>query len=368
MPWSFSLVVGCLGWTSAAVALDLGPGWAHASREPTDTVRRYASYPHVGSDDGRPNMSVPVFRSHLTSGEPFIVQIPSERATTRYENLDAWASEFSSLWTGEKPIMWFGRVAEQTRRRYEYWAHSADRHGHRNEVTIANFKAVRERFPGIYMSLVSNLPQERALLTSVFAPPSFMPNTSTSMYDSMWMYAGSQGAGVHEHIDTVGCVCSWSFMLLGTKRWWFRSPPGASPQQRYEVLQETGDFVFWCVGWHHQTLSESDEALDVHGYVALDLMTRGSFGNRIGGFAERATGEGRHGQRPSDVSSIVRVADQCGWSTFDGAIARTSQLPIWALALAGAAAICCAVLPLWLLKRACTCCCRRCRRKTGKDE
>ena len=30
MPWSFSFVVGCLGWTSAAVALDLGPGWAHA--------------------------------------------------------------------------------------------------------------------------------------------------------------------------------------------------------------------------------------------------------------------------------------------------------------------------------------------------
>ena len=238
------------------------------------------------------------------------------------------------------------------RRRYDYWMHSADVRGRRSEVTIANFKAVASS-SNTY-SLVSNLPRERALVTSVFAPPSFIPNTS-SLHDSMWMYAGSQGAGVHEHIDTVGCVCSWSFMLLGTKRWWFRSPPGASPQQRYEVLQETGDFVFWCVGWHHQTLIESDESLDVHGYVALDLMTRGSFGNRIGGFAERATGEGRHGQRPSDVTGVKSRAMRL--VTFDG-LARTANCRFG----------------LWRWQRGAVVaveesgrCCRR-RRKTGKDE
>ena len=184
------------------------------------------------------------------------------------------------------------------------------------------------------------------------------------MHDSMWMYAGSQGAGVNEHIDTVGCVCSWSFMLLGKKRWWFRSPPGASPQQRYEVLQETGDFIFWCVGWHHQTLIESDESLDVHGYTGLDLMTPGSFGNKMGGFAERATGQWQHGHvNPKDVHNIVKVAAQCGWLTVDGLAARAVQVPKWAWALA-------ALLPMWLLKRACACCCRCCRRqrKTGKEE
>jgi len=122
------------------------------------------------------------------------------------------------------------------------------------------------------MSIVANtLPSQNYLRSNIYTEPDFMPKKNFAT--GMWMYGGERGAGVTEHIDSVGCVCSWSYMLFGDKLWWFGSPPGAPKKSAYvhsEVLQRQYDFIFWCVGFRHETTITSDESLDIHGYINLD--------------------------------------------------------------------------------------------------
>lgn len=54
----------------------------------------------------------------------------------------------------------------------------------------------------------------------------------------------------------------------------FATPPGMAPIRRASVVQRKGDFIFWCVGWFHETEILSETALDVHGYSRLDISPR----------------------------------------------------------------------------------------------
>lgn len=112
------------------------------------------------------------------------------------------------------------------------------------------------------------------------------------------------------HIDTIGCVCSWSTMLFGTKRWRLGTPPGEEPVEVSEVVQEQGDFMFWCAGTWHQTWIE-EESLDVHGYVKLSYE-QGSYARNLVGFAENA------GRRELDGwTNVMEVADSCNPSNVE---------------------------------------------------
>ena len=180
------------------------------------------------------------------------------------------------------------------------------------------------------------------------------------------MYSGMKGAGVSEHIDTVGCVCSWSYMLLGKKRWWFRTPPVAEGfsrrERKFEVLQEPGDFLFWCVGYHHQTMTESDESLDVHGYVGLDLVSAGSFANNLTREWTSESAARFHlmpQTRQEEIRSMMTVAGSCSWWTFDGAMARSQAVPKQVL---GSAALLVLVFMVWVCSKCCRCFWRSCRR------
>ena len=133
----------------------------------------------------------------------------------------------------------------------------------------------------------------------------------------MWMYAGEKGAGVVEHIDTVGCVCSWSYMLFGEKKWWLGSPPGTQGEKYFEhseVIQGQYDFIFWCVGYKHETIITSDESLDIHGYVDLDKDRPDAYSQLLTSIHENLTApsfwksndQSHYGDQMDDIASRCR--------------------------------------------------------------
>jgi len=273
---------------------------------------------------------------HLFSGEPFIVQVqnqqivaPTALSAPSFKTIKEWTDFFSSRWTGEEPNLWLGRLKDETQLRFHQWLQEG------NSVTLENYESVAKQFPKTYISIVANEPDEISMVEEVFAVPAFIPKSSFSAAPSMWMYAGLEGAGVDEHIDTIGCVCSWSYMLFGKKRWWFRTPPGMTPQKRTTVLQEEGDFIFWCVGYFHQTQIESEESLDVHGYVSLDVNSPGSFANRVGEYANIANYEWvQGGAPPNDAMFMHQVSTSCSWGSIEGTYIRIMAYPPY-LALVG---------------------------------
>ena len=228
----------------------LGPGWGHALRI-TGTVRRYAPWPPARMTGAR-TWCVPVFASHLTSGEPFIIaDRPSRRGSSALSS--AWASDFSVRWMGAKPVMWFGRVAEQTRRRYDYWMHSADARERRIEVTIARRqggRAASEHGParlGFRARGRWSRHLRAAVLHSQHAPHDA---------ERRWV-AGRASQRAHRH----GRRCTGFMLLKETMDGSEARRARASASRR--CCSETRRLHLLVVGWHHQTLIASDESLDV---------------------------------------------------------------------------------------------------------
>lgn len=247
------------------------------------------------------------FREHLVSGEPFVVAI--EGAPRRFGTLDEWSAAFGELWRG-KPVMWQRRLAPADLRAYEQWSATS-------QVGFGNFAEVRERFPRSYLSLVGNEPSSNEIIRRVFDHPPFVPRDTISPWP-MWMFAGGRGAGVDEHIDQTGCVCTWSYMVFGAKHWWFRSPPGAHhPERRLEAVQRARDMVFWCTGYHHQTSIESAESLDVHGYVNL-ARSFDTYAHNLSHCAETAAADPSLAPHPSWVAEIRAAAEACHSMELEG--------------------------------------------------
>jgi len=301
---------------------DLGSGWKSPTSFKTKPITRYAPFASTSSSSSSdlPQMSEEAFLDHLHSGAPFIVNIPPKESNTTlsFDSVPSFLSHFSESWPGEDPLMWFGRVKDMIYDRFQYWLYEG------NKVTLDNFLSVASEFPQTYLSLAANDPGEIDMVKRVFPHPSFIPPSVASVFSGMWMYAGLEGAGVNEHIDTVGCVCSWAHLLIGKKHWWFRTPPGVHPREKFDVLQEENDFIFWCVGYHHQTQIESAESLDVHGYVPLSFG-KDSFANNFKGYMKRATREVAYGGHShSALRQMGMVEQQCSWTSMDGIYARVS--------------------------------------------
>ena len=208
-------------------------------------------------------MTSELFTSHLSSGLPFVVNLPNPSTAKIPTTLDEWSASFSKTWNHSEPMMWNGRLPRELRHDFEEWEKAG------NKVSFDTFKWARERWPLSYLSIAANIDKEESQLSKLFAAPFFI---SDDQYrQGMWMYGGEKGSGVADHTDSIHCVCSWAYMLFGTKKWFIGSPPHSNPEVLYQpLLQEKGDFFFWCVGWIHGTEILSDESLDVHGYVKLE--------------------------------------------------------------------------------------------------
>ncbi len=287
------------------MTLRLGAAWKGETGKP---LKRYSPYSYIGKtppeDDG--DLLTPAaFELHMTTGEPFIVKLEDVPAHP-YSSMDQWVSDFSSKWEGQNPFMWQGRLSRTAMEEFiEFEAN--------NTVTFDNFAEVRSRFPNSYLSIVANEERERKLLRNIFDHPPFIPPKSID--EGMWMYSGNKGAGVTEHIDIIGCVCSWSYMLIGSKKWWLRSPPGANPEEKFVTIQNEGDFIFWCVGYFHQTVVESEESLDIHGYVSLSRNGDTAFSRMLKKYSEAAASDENNGLIDSHfVESIGNVSLSCNKS------------------------------------------------------
>jgi len=206
---------------------------------------------------------------------------------------------FGTLWNATVDIrFWNGRLSLHDQLSYLTWKKN-------NALTFDNFKTVREEFTGTYLSVLANDMPHKELIQSLYKQPSFIPKeyevddemAVNVMMDGtvekidtggMWMYGGDVGAGVREHIDTVGCKCSWSYMLFGEKEWALRTPPGQEPRRSFEGVQRQGDFIFWCIGYIHQTVIKA-ESVDVHGYTKLTrpsgVAGDGSYANKLKEYA-----------------------------------------------------------------------------------
>ena len=209
-------------------------------------------------------MTAQRFNSHLSSGLPFVVNLPNPLNSELPHSLDEWAEEMAKH-SKLEPVMWNNRLSPEQKEDYDAWVKAG------NNISFNSFKWGRSRWPKSYLSIVANDKADKEFLNEQYYPtPSFISEEQTGE-TGMWMYAGGKGAGVPEHIDSIGCVCSWSYMLFGSKKWWIGSPFHSFPLVLYQPLvQEKGDFFFWCVGWKHETEILSDESLDVHGYTALN--------------------------------------------------------------------------------------------------
>ncbi|GMI01862.1 hypothetical protein TrST_g10439 [Triparma strigata] len=211
---------------------NLGPGWQDPNSSIAEEMLRYAPFPPPSPHDSASSsssfsssllsssISQEKFLQHLTSGEPFIAQVknhkivaPTTTSTPSFKTIKEWTDWFSSRWKGEEPNLWLGRLKDETQWRFQRWLEEG------NRVTLTNYESVAKQFPKTYISIVANEPHEINMIEEVFTTPAFIPKSSFSAAPSMWMYAGLEGAGVDEHIDTIGCVCSWSYMLFGKKRW-----------------------------------------------------------------------------------------------------------------------------------------------------
>ena len=256
------------------------PEW----RGKTAALRRYQSFslderkqmeqPDIVDADHGPALKLTRrrFEEHLVTAEPFIVTM-ADGPPPRFDSLDSFSAALNKTWRGEVMVL-DGRLSKQAKLACHRWQET----GHK--LHFGSFRKFRESFPGVYMSIVSRSNAEHAFLRSMSPPLPFVPDHVER--EPYWMYAGGRGAGASEHIDSVGCVCSWSYMLFGSKRWLLRTPPGLrEAEARYSVLQNTGDFFFWCVGYYHATVIESHEALDVHGYFHLDAKTAGSYARMV---------------------------------------------------------------------------------------
>ena len=134
-------------------------------------------------------------------------------------------------------------------------------------MNFTNFNKVRESYDKTYLSIIANNREEIALVDTQFTPPEWFPSPNLQ---TRWMYGGGRGAGVLVHVDDVGCKCSWGYMLFGRKKWWLETPPGMGQGKSYEVVQASGDFIFWCVGYLHSTLvSEQSEPCERREYEPL---------------------------------------------------------------------------------------------------
>ena len=249
-----------------------------------------------------------ILSSHLYTGTPFILQNPRRAlghsvATTpplAYASLPAWSTDFKTKWQDVTAInMWQGRLSLKDKVRYMDWE---DTH----VPSFENFDKMRSEFTNSYLSAVANDDYHKKLIQEQYDHPSFLDKSDYGADSSaMWMYGGQSGAGVLEHIDTIGCVCSWSQLLFGRKKWLLRSPPGSEPEVKMEVVQEAGDFIFWCVGWWHQTVILSD-AVDVHGYTKLR--------NEAGSFAREKL---RRYATRSNHRDVKHAADVCEFGFAD---------------------------------------------------
>ena len=175
-----------------------------------------------------------ILNDFLRSGQPFITSDVGGSLGTTFETVDDWAVSLSSSWPREETVQpWQSKFEEEIVDevvRQEY----SDFLRYNKTITLKNYGWVRKKFPKSYLSLIANNPAEISLVKSVFEPPKYFPAPNLR---SMWMYAGSRGAGVTEHIDNIGCSCSWSYMVFGSKKWLFSSAPGDSSEIDYEVLQ-----------------------------------------------------------------------------------------------------------------------------------
>eukprot|EP00520_Triparma_pacifica_P010273 CAMPEP_0118637946 /NCGR_PEP_ID=MMETSP0785-20121206/3423_1 /TAXON_ID=91992 /ORGANISM="Bolidomonas pacifica, Strain CCMP 1866" /LENGTH=425 /DNA_ID=CAMNT_0006529165 /DNA_START=170 /DNA_END=1443 /DNA_ORIENTATION=- len=289
-----------------------------------DVIKRYETYTGEWGSTGnhgleRDNqMSKARFAEHLITGEPFIVHIPPEVGGYTSESfpktIDEWTEDFEKNWAFYEPSseslsLWQGRISDSLSQSYSKWSE-------KHNISFSNFKEVRERWPGSYMSIVANSGTSQDYLRSkVFSEPAFIPKGNLAT--SMWMYAGDKGAGVVEHIDTVGCVCSWSYMLFGEKKWWLGSPPGTRGEKYFEhseVIQGQYDFIFWCVGYKHETIITSEESLDIHGYVNLNKDHPDAFSQHLTSIHESLTApsfwkssdQSHYGDQMDDIASRCR--------------------------------------------------------------
>lgn len=291
------------------------PAWLTHDHSSWTAVRRYQPFsldekkqgqrPEIADGTRGPALKLTQqrFEAHLVTAEPFIIAIEDAPAP-QYESLDAFSAVMNATWHSEIR-MWPGRLSTAAFQAYREWFESG------NRLDFGNFREVRKSFPGSYLSIRSGTSDDEYMIRRVFDSPPFMPQEAVRTGGgAYWMYAGERGAGVLEHIDMTGCVCSWSYQVFGTKRWMLRTPPGLrDPEGRYGVLQNAGDFFFWCVGYYHETVIESPESLSMHGYVFLDIRTPSAYANLVSLISNETMR--KHGAQDEHVWAITQLANDC---------------------------------------------------------
>jgi hypothetical protein len=179
-----------------------------------------------------------------------------------------------------------------------------------NTPSFKNLAHVTSTWPtSVYFSTVGNSNFQKSLIKEVYPGPHFLSSSDYAGVDGMWMYGGPKGTGVSSHIDTIGCVCSWSYLLFGSKLWSLSTPPGLEPAEEASVVQGEGDFFFWCVGYFHATEILSDHALDVHGYVNLKREKEFSWTEALLGSRSNAAVD-EEKIRPSLYSALTEIYAQ----------------------------------------------------------
>ena len=203
-------------------------------------------------------MTRELLRRHLISGSPFLTRDVGPLPSRPFSNLSQLVAYLSSKNYGGT-FSHHGNPGQS----FVSWRLAG------NEVSLTNLPSILPRWPMLYFASVANAPADIAVVASLFDVPHFVEPNDKLGAESKWIYFGQKGPGVMPHIDSVGCVCSWSYLALGTKRWTMETPPGQTPILKTVIDQSAGDFFFWCGGYFHATEVLSDETYDVHGYLSL---------------------------------------------------------------------------------------------------
>lgn len=249
-------------------------------------------------------MTPSLFQKHLADGTPFITRDAAPSTPTVYtpDSTLSWVQEFERrgydgvVYTYTTP--WRPPPAS-----FFEWSEQ-------NTPSFKNLAHVVSTWPTtVYFSTVGNSNFQKSLIKEIYPGPHFLSSRDYYGVDGMWMYGGPKGTGVSNHIDTIGCVCSWSYLLFGSKLWTLSTPPGLEPAEEARVVQEEGDFFFWCVGYFHATEIMSDNALDVHGYVNLKREKEFSWTEALLGIKSEAADD-EEKRRPQVYSALTEIYSQ----------------------------------------------------------
>ena len=128
-------------------------------------------------------MTKELFTSHLSSGHPFIVNLPNPSTSKVPTTLDEWSESFSKIWIHSEPIMWNHRLSSELKDDYNEWEKAG------NKISFDTFKMARERWPFSYLSIVANEPAEQKEVSKLFPTPSFISDAQKQgEAGGTWMY------------------------------------------------------------------------------------------------------------------------------------------------------------------------------------